>query len=75
MNPLLDLFVSTDIDFNDRKVRNFVVSNSTLVEVREFIEHWHYSSTVKRMTWDYVFKMSLEDTMIAATDTWQTCHA
>jgi hypothetical protein len=66
MNPLLDLFVSTDIDVNDKKVRDFVVSNSTLVEVREFIEHWHYSSTVKGMTWDYVFKMVYEGQIIGA---------
>ena len=66
MNPLLDMFISTDLDLTDAKVKSFRVKSSTLIECREFIEHWHYSSTVKGMTWDHVFKLEYNGQTIGA---------
>ena len=66
LNPLLDLFVSSDLDVTNAKVKDFIVEPCSMREIKEFVVHWHYSHNLRGMMCSHAFKMSYEDSIIGA---------
>ena len=58
--------IDTEMDVTDKKVKTFTVKPMTIPEVREFIEHWHYSKNINGITSLYTFGLFCEDKMIGA---------
>ena len=66
LKPLLDLFVSSDLDICDANVKDFIVQPCTMREIKEFVVHWHYSHNLRGMMCSYAFKMTYNDSLIGA---------
>jgi hypothetical protein len=46
------------------KVREFTVRHCAIQDIRDFVEHWHYSSSVNGLMVSYCFALYHEDTLI-----------
>jgi hypothetical protein len=66
LNPLTDLFINSELDVSECKVKDFEVKPSSFDEVKEFIIYWHYSHKLKGMIQKYVFKLVYEGQIIGA---------
>jgi hypothetical protein len=66
LNPLLDLFVSSDLDVTSANVKDFVVHPCTMREIKEFVVHWHYSHNLRGMMCSQAFKLTYRHSLIGA---------
>jgi len=66
LNPLLNLFVSSDLDVSNANVKDFIVQPCTMREIKEFVVHWHYSHNLRGMMCSHAFKMTYQDSIIGA---------
>lgn len=66
MNPLLEQFLSTELDVSEVPVKAFRVELTNLQTIREFVEHWHYSNNVTGLRADHCFRLMYEGQMIGA---------
>jgi hypothetical protein len=66
VNPLLEQFLSTEIDLSHVPVKQFNVEETTLANVKQFLEHWHYSKSTAALIQRHVFKLMYEADIIGA---------
>lgn len=64
-NPLSSLLYE-DVDCRDANVKDFIVVPSSIQNVRDFVEHWHYSSNVNGLRISHVFGLYYESNLIGA---------
>lgn len=65
LNPLSSLLYE-ELDCRDANVKDFVVKLTTIQYVRDFVETWHYSSTVNGLRISHVFGLFYNDQLIGA---------
>lgn len=64
-NPLSSLLYE-EVDCRHANVKDFTVVPSSIQNVRDFIEHWHYSSNVNGLRISHVFGLYHESHLIGA---------
>lgn len=64
-NPLSSLLYE-EVDCREANVKNFIVVPSSIQNVRDFIEHWHYSANVNGLRISHVFGLYYESHLIGA---------
>ena len=64
-NPLTSLLYE-EIDCRSAKVTDFEVRPTTIQQVRDFVERWHYSSNVNGLRISHVFGLYYNEDLIGA---------
>lgn len=65
LNPLSSLLFD-ELDYKSVNVKDFVVKPTTIQYVRDFVENWHYSSSVNGLRISNVFGLFYENNLIGA---------
>jgi hypothetical protein len=65
LNPLSSLLFE-DLDCRETNVKDFVVKPTTIQYVRDFVETWHYSSSVNGLRISKVFGLFYEHNLIGS---------
>lgn len=60
------LFGDSDLDYRQEKVKNFIVAPTTLYNVKNFVETWHYSSNVNGLRISNIFGLYYQTNLIGA---------
>jgi hypothetical protein len=64
-NPLSCLLYE-ELDYRNARVKDFIVSPTSIQQVRDFVETWHYSANVNGLRISHVFGLYYESNLIGA---------
>jgi hypothetical protein len=64
-NPLSCLLYD-ELDYREARVKDFIVLPTTIQQVRDFVENWHYSGNVNGLRISHVFGLFYDSNLIGA---------